>query len=123
MFRLVPNPHYLFTKLNDRLYVGPLGLVLVPVFLALNQFVVRINVILRNVYSAGVMMLTLIRNLLQRQLTLGGEKPVDQQFGRVGMRRLIHQANGAAACADAAALFPISRYKIVHRQSLLSRPR
>ena len=64
--RLVFGPHYLFTQLDNRLDVGPLGLILVPVFLALNQFMVRINVILRNVHSAGVMMLTLIRNLLQR---------------------------------------------------------
>ena len=60
--RLVSAPHYLFTQSDNRLYVGPLSLVLVPVFLALNQFMVRINIIFRNVHSAGVMMLTLIRN-------------------------------------------------------------
>jgi hypothetical protein len=52
MVRLVSGPHYLLAQLGNRLYVGPLGLTLVPVFLALNQFVVRIDVILRNVHSA-----------------------------------------------------------------------
>src|SRR5438093_5380218 len=73
------------------------------------------HVVLRNIDPERVRAVT----LLKLDLAFTGEEPVHEKLGGIGMRCFIYEADGAAACAQRAALLQLESFS--ERKPLLDR--